>query len=273
MLWGQSAGAGSVDVHNFAFAEDPVVAGFVCDSGSAILTVDTRSTDAAGGNFSAAARGLGCVTEVPVDELDCMRVKPFEEIMEYLAGPSANLTFVPFIDDKVVFGNFTERLLRGAVSRKPAILGSNLNEGTALVGVDSPAVGAVTTRFQCQAPYLTPLRERLGLKTWKYQYRGNFSNVSPEPKLGAYYCAELPLVFGTSGEFRSQDTEFEGEVGRKMQELWVRLAEDSEAGLEGVWQNTASGKVLKIGEEEVGEEAGVDGVDDGCEEVYASFRG
>ncbi|KAJ0267656.1 hypothetical protein COL940_014153, partial [Colletotrichum noveboracense] len=49
--------------------------------GLAFLTVDTRSTNSASGNFSAVARGLGRATEVPGDELDRMRRKPFDEIV------------------------------------------------------------------------------------------------------------------------------------------------------------------------------------------------
>ncbi|PYI14925.1 carboxylesterase, type B [Aspergillus violaceofuscus CBS 115571] len=249
VLWGQSAGGGSVDVQNFAYPDDPIVNGFISDSGSVFLTVETRSEGYT--NFSSVARHFNCTAGSAAATLDCMRQVPAAAIESVLEVESS-LTFYPWIDDKVVFNNYTERYVQGRVSNKPAIFGSNANEGASLITLPEPAtaapdeatVAAITQRFQCAAPYSTQLRGRLGLQTYNYQYRGNFSNVSPLWWMGAYHCSELPLLFGTSGDFRGADTPFETEVSRRMQQLWLAFVKSPACGLAAHgWQDASSGLV------------------------------
>jgi len=54
-------------------------------------------------------------------------------------------------------------------------------------------------------------------KTYRYQYLGNFTNVSPLPWMGAYHSSELPLLFGTHYEFRGNSTEYEYQVSHFME--------------------------------------------------------
>jgi len=60
-------------------------------------------------------------------------------------------------------------------------------------------------------------RNRIGLPTYRYQYAGNFSNVSPVSWMGAYHSSELPLLFGTHDEFRGPSTPFEYQVSYTME--------------------------------------------------------
>lgn len=48
--------------------------------------------------------------------------------------------------------------------------------------------------------------------TFRYEYGGNFSNISPEPWMGAYHSSELPMLMGTSGDFRGPSTPLEAEA-------------------------------------------------------------
>jgi carboxylesterase type B len=68
------------------------------------------------------------------------------------------------------------------------------------------------------------------LTTYRYQYAGNFSNISPLPWFGAYHSSELPMIFGTHYEYRGNSTPFEWDVSYAMQAMWLSFAEDSSRG-------------------------------------------
>ena len=57
-LWGQSAGAISVDNYNCAYPEDPIVNGLIMNSGSSLLPL--ISGDAEQTNFTFVAQHFGC---------------------------------------------------------------------------------------------------------------------------------------------------------------------------------------------------------------------
>ena len=116
-LWGQSAGAGSVDYYNFAYPEDPIVTGLIMDSGTALhptlLTNDPTHT-----NFTFVAGQLGCGGLNAGAELNCMRNVSFNEIESFLKnynenGIAPSLNFSPVPDDVVTFSNYTARALAG----------------------------------------------------------------------------------------------------------------------------------------------------------------
>lgn len=69
-----------------------------------------------------------------------------------------------------------------------------------------------------------------GLATYRYQYAGNFSNVSPLPWFGAYHSAELPLVFGTHYQYGGPSTQFEWDVSYAMEALWLSFVENPTRG-------------------------------------------
>jgi carboxylesterase type B len=122
ILWGQSAGAGSVDYQNFAFPDDPIVSGFVSDSGSVyagLVSVDYNHS-----SFSAVAEHFNCFTSDPAVELSCMRKVPQTDIENFTGfySQSSPINFFPIPDEKLVFSNYTERYEEGLVSKKPANL-------------------------------------------------------------------------------------------------------------------------------------------------------
>ncbi|KAK1143594.1 hypothetical protein N8T08_006204 [Aspergillus melleus] len=274
ILWGESAGASSTDILNFAYPDDPIVKGFACNSGSAFLTVDTRSDDVHGSNFSTVASHFGCAGSAE-KELDCLRSVPATKITSYLgAGGGSNLTFLPYIDDKVVFNNYTQQYRRRQVSGKPALFGSNKDEGTLMAGgYDSPEAREITySKFECPVPYSTARREELGLTTYRYQYRGNFSNIDSLPTLGAYHSSELPLIFGTADDVFGPSTPFEKAVSQEMQDLWVAFAKDPETGLKHQgWPLSMSDKFLALGDKEVSSVLLDVTIDGPCEDYYSLY--
>ncbi|KAB8337128.1 hypothetical protein FH972_021432 [Carpinus fangiana] len=251
-LWGQSAGASSVDYLNLAYPDDPIAAAQICDSGSAFLRI--ASTDTTHSNFSAVAAHFACTD--PATEVACLRRVPAARIEAFLAayaaaGTAPALTFSVVPDERTVFANYSQRYAQRRVARIPAVFGSNTNEGAGLVAYPAdpalpPNQTAVRTATQrgilCPAAQSARLRAAAGLRTYRYLFAGNFTNVSPRYWMGAYHSSELPHIFGTSGEFRGADTPLEKEVGEQMQDLWVSFAKDPQAA--AGWDEYGSGKAL-----------------------------
>ena len=51
--------------------------------------------------------------------------------------------------------------------------------------------------FVCLASNTTVWRGRQGLTTYRYEYAGNFSSLTPLAWMGAYHRSDVPMVFGT----------------------------------------------------------------------------
>jgi hypothetical protein len=130
VLWGESAGAVSVDTQNFAFPDDPIVQGFISDSGSVFFPPGAGLTtlDPTLSNFSTVARGPGCTSD-PASEVSCLRSQSAEAIISFLGNYTAvpPLNFIAMPDEIVAFANYTDRYAKGLLSSKPVIFGSNAN--------------------------------------------------------------------------------------------------------------------------------------------------
>ncbi|KAJ5793224.1 uncharacterized protein N7503_009202 [Penicillium pulvis] len=259
VLWGQSSGAGSVDLLNFAYPEDPIASGFISDSGSVFL--NNQKSDATFSNFSYVAEQVNCSSANYTIELECMQGVDYETIetviLDYEEAGNNPLKFVPFVDDISIFGNYTLRYELGALSDRPAIFGTNLREGYEAAPWPSDpettaanatvADGYTDYAFLCPAMLTTGYRETLGLPTFRYQYRGNFSNISPYFWFGAFHGSELPLLFGTYGDYRGPPTAFENEVSYTMQDFWLAFARDGAKGVEALgWKSSANGDGVNI---------------------------
>lgn len=56
--------------------------------------------------------------------------------------------------------------------------------------------------------------------------------------MGAYHQSELPLLFGTHGNYRGSSTKYEIAVSEAMQDAWRAFADDPRNGLEAEgWPN------------------------------------
>lgn len=117
IVFGQSAGAASVDYYNYAYPDDPIVKGLIMESGTALLP---SSADATGANFSLVASRVGCggLETDSAAELACMRKVPAQTIEGFVAnysdsGASPGLGFGPTPDGKSVFANYSQRALEG----------------------------------------------------------------------------------------------------------------------------------------------------------------
>ncbi|KAL4789158.1 carboxylesterase [Aspergillus venezuelensis] len=276
-LWGQSAGATSTDLHGFAYHDRPIVKGLVMESGTALLPL--FSNDIAQTNFTFVASHFGCGELDAASELTCMRDKPVEDIIEFVGRTRAantTLSFVPIPDEKVVFANYTDRYARGLVAQLPAMIGSTSDEGTVLApypnltqGPDRALVDLLTQQnFLCPAYATSKLRAQRHLPTYRYEYAGNFSNLSPFPWIGAYHSGDLPYFFGSYGDFHAGSEEDDVRTSRAIQDFLLAFMRDPWNGSRRRgWKDYTAGKMLRFGAK--GEEAGfveveAETVDDAC---------
>ncbi|KAK5015305.1 hypothetical protein LTR60_002937 [Cryomyces antarcticus] len=241
VLWGQSAGAMSVDFYNFAYPTNPIVTGLIMDSGTAMLPI--RSVDTTHSNFSFVAANVGCGSQAnAAAELACMRKVPADTLENFVAryqdsAAKPPIRFVPVVDGKTVFANYTERALKGLQANIPAIIGTNAQDGVPFApynpnGPDQVAAqAALLSVFFCPATRTIADRLATGRRTYRYEYAGNFTNVSPRPWMGAYHSAELPMLMGTHPNFRGPSTPLEYATSAAMQDAWVAFAADPVNGL------------------------------------------
>jgi acetylcholinesterase len=240
------------------------------DSGSVFLL--TTVPDTTYTNFTFVAEHFGCDTSTPDTELACMRTIDFQAITDFVGGYGENktasepgLSFNPTPDEKIVFSNYTARYAQGSLADRPALFTSNANEGTMFVAIlkslPSPsdpygiwsvnqtlAEQATLSSFQCPAARSSMLREQAGRKTYRWQYAGNFSNVSPLPWQGAYHSSDLPMLFGSHPDFRGPSTEEEYQVSEMMQDHLLAFTKDPVSGPAQLgWTDTTSGQILRFG--------------------------
>lgn len=108
ILWGQSAGAASVDMLQFGiFAKDPIAKGAIVESGPALLDVNAAS-DPQHEDFSYLAQQMGCDTRTAEKELACMQTVDPAKIERFLQNHTDSkteptLNFVPTADNHTAF--------------------------------------------------------------------------------------------------------------------------------------------------------------------------
>lgn len=142
----------AVDKYAYAYPEDPIVKGFIAQSGTAS---GGSSNDITNSNFSYVASQVGCSSSNKDEEFACMQKADAKAIIkvynEYNASANAgrSLSFQPSPDDITSFSNYTDRQMRGRFARLPTILSQVDNEGASLVpynpaGPNQTAVDAFT---------------------------------------------------------------------------------------------------------------------------------
>lgn len=243
ILFGQSAGAFSVDMYTYAYPYDPLVRGFIAQSG--LADSSTRTFDPSGRNFTYVASQVGCDASASADDiLSCMQSAPASSIIEvynkYNASQNngATLSFGPIPDDETVFSNYTDRQARGLFARLPMIISQTNNEGSSLLpySPSGPAGGqAAVDQFTrgiatCPASRGALARKNWNVPVWRVRYFGEWPNLNPFDWLGAYHSSDIPMIFGTS-DLRGPDTDEEKATSKYYQNAWLAFARDPESGL------------------------------------------
>ncbi|KAI1771441.1 alpha/beta-hydrolase [Hypoxylon cercidicola] len=257
-VWGHSAGGVSADVLNFAYPDDPLAAGFFLMSGAALRTF-AQGDNALQNNFTYVAKELGCdFPDDPEGEVECMRQVPVNLITNFVGHygddrKKPSLFFRPTVDNKVIFKNYTERAERGLLSKAPALLTDTANEQSSLIAypADNLIAGPNKTDidkgtlddFICPAFNSSNARAMNNLTTYRYQYAGNYSNLTPFSWMGAYHGADLPMIFG-SYNINSGATDFQKQAADTMQDYVLAFLTDPKNGLRKLGylpSNTESG--------------------------------
>ncbi|KAK3938635.1 Alpha/Beta hydrolase protein [Diplogelasinospora grovesii] len=244
-LWGQSAGGVAVDIVQHAYYDEPLAAGLFMQSGTAMVNKTYPDPDHK--NFTFVARNLGCNFSDPVTEVDCMRQVPMNLIQNFVGQYKDNntkptLIFKPIPDEKRVFLNYTERALKGYIAKTPALVSTTANEESTLYkypttnvtegpwreGVDNATVSV----FVCLTSNTTDARARAGLTTYRYEYAGNFTNITPLWWMGAYHASDIPMIFGTYvTQNKGEITDEQRRVAETMQDYAFAFLTDPQNGL------------------------------------------
>ncbi|KAI1340719.1 Alpha/Beta hydrolase protein [Xylariaceae sp. FL0016] len=244
-LWGHSAGGVSVDVLNFAYPDDPIAAGLFLMSGAAMRTF-AHGANALQDNFTYVAKELGCDSpSEPEAVLDCMREVPVNLITNFVGHygdekRKPQIYFRPTVDNKTVFQNYTERAQAGLLSGVPALVTDTSNEQSSLISypADNLSVGpneinvykGTLSDFICPAYNTSSARAARNLTTYRYQYVGNYTNLSPYPWMGAYHGADVPMIFGSYNKTGGA-TDIQKKVAESMQDYVFAFLSDPKNGL------------------------------------------
>ncbi|EPE09777.1 para-nitrobenzyl esterase [Ophiostoma piceae UAMH 11346] len=248
VLWGESAGSIAADFYNYAFYDNPIVTGFFLMSGSVL---DPQSpADPTYSNFSFVAKNVGCdfgmgSNRDPDAELACMRQVPSNLLLNFAGQYRDNktdptITFRPVPDGRVLFGNYEERAAKGLVADRPLLISTTAHECSSFFYPIQHLTAGPNLRFTdeetlkafvCPAANATRWRGALpGRTTYRYQYAGNFSSVTPYPWLGAYHGSDIPIMFGTM-VVQPGVTAFQQRVSESMQDHLAAFVADPENGL------------------------------------------
>ncbi|KAJ6541444.1 Alpha/Beta hydrolase protein [Mycena capillaripes] len=212
--WGQSAGSIAVDIHSYAYYNDPIARGYFMQSGTA-LTISPK--DVATTNFTFVAKHFGC--DFPSDgaaELDCMRHVPFAMIENFI-------------------GQYGDNGTQPALSCRRSHPIDNLTAGP----YEPAVLAADLALWVCPTANTTILRNALGIPVFRYQNAGTYPNLNPFTWLGAYHASDLSTNFGTYGLLTDlgKTTRFEVAVSRAMQDHILAFIKDPQHGPQSIgWQ-------------------------------------
>ncbi|KAF2674497.1 alpha/beta-hydrolase [Microthyrium microscopicum] len=240
IIHGQSAGGASVDYYSYAWTKDPIVYGFIPQSGTAAIRMSAGTGNATANainQWSTLSDKLGCgaVTAEDVTKtLSCMRSKPLKAVMDATApaaGQQAMGSWGPKVDGKTVFEDLADRGAKGNFIKAPIFVGNTNNEGQGQLGSKAALASNCGPRRAAQ------LRKDAGVPAWRYIYAGEFENQKKGPcratTEGACHSAEISIVFGSNPmKGKGTDTENEKKLSKELRKAWTEFAKDPAHGLE-----------------------------------------
>ncbi|KAB8338713.1 hypothetical protein FH972_021658 [Carpinus fangiana] len=247
-IFGQSAGGASVDMYNYAYPDDPIIAGSILQSGTAD-SFSNKSPEAAASAWWTLVEKIGCGynTTNPGIVLACMRSTSAQNLtLAAKAGSGLSSVlgnFGPTIDDKTVFANYTQRHLDGKYIKKPILAGNN-NYEAGLFKLIAAGAGQTLSEdawfsfdqniFTCPAAKVAGFRHAQNVPVWRYYNSGMFENIKlPTNNLtSAWHGAELLPLFGSSEEVTQTDSSYvERQYGSYLRGAWAAFAACPESGL------------------------------------------
>ncbi|KAH7342684.1 Alpha/Beta hydrolase protein [Rhexocercosporidium sp. MPI-PUGE-AT-0058] len=261
-LFGQSAGAASIDIYSYAWTSDPIVAGFIPESGNVIGWGLPNSKEFSAAAWYNVSTTLGCgnASSNATAVLECMRSQNYSTILDSIppaSGTAAILGyFGPTQDDVVVFSNYSSR----TPAKVPMLIGNNDYEGGlfrtqfALNGLffsDNFWKAFNLQAFTCPTGIRANLSVAAGNPTWRYRYMGVFPNLAISDEAGTWHSAEVPMLFNTAPT-TTPATTAQIAIGNYMRGAWAAFAKDPKEGLTNYgWPvyNTSQDSLVRLGYE------------------------
>lgn len=146
------------------------------------------------------------------------------------------------VDNKYIFANYSDKYWSHKLANIPKIIGTTSREASALnaypvhnltAGPWEAGVVQATTRTTCLAYNTSVIREQVGglAPTWRYQWAGNFTNISPLWWLGAYHYSDLYMFFGSYPIAPGPVSDLEVRTAHAMQDYLLAFVRDPYSGL------------------------------------------
>lgn len=249
-MFGQSAGGSSVDYYTYAWTADPIVAGFIAQSGT-VFSPNTQASPAmSAASWYNVSGTLDCgnAASDPAAVLSCMRSKDWRDIQDAIptsTGLSAETgNFGPTIDNVVIFSDYLQRSVSGNFIQRPLLIGGADNE----IGLFRPLFGLQNVTFSdpvwsflnfdiftCPISYRALASAVHNVPIWRYRWFGDFPNlrITTVPDSGAWHGSEIPIIFGTDMDIQNlvQRTPAEELISTFMRQVWTSFAKDPVNGL------------------------------------------
>lgn len=260
-VFGQSAGSVSVAYLAYTYPKDPIVAGYIMESGTP-HSWEPLSPDLAATHWYNASGTLRCGTTG--DVLSCMQSKNTSAILAAIAKVPFDPTnalfqpqFQPVEDNITVFHDYSALAAAGKFAKlvsvnnfslrlttdpcQPVLMGNNdLESGFYAVGAFATGKSFNATQrelfdleaFTCATAIEAAARVAKGVTVYRYRYFGDFDNLRLYPGSGAYHGAELNMVFGTAQDvsglpnFAAEDA-----TSAYLMKVWATFARDPKKGL------------------------------------------
>lgn len=240
-LFGQSAGAASIDFYSYAWANESIASGFISESGNVFGwgLPNTREFAANGWFNVSATLGCGGADSNSSEVLACMRKQNATAILNAIPAMSGTASilglFGPTIDDTVVLANYTT----ATPAKIPMLIGNNNYEAGlfrtefALDGIFFPDAfwdAFNLQEFTCPTGIRANVSWAAKIPIWRYRYFGEFPNLAISSEAGTWHAAELPIIFNTAPETPASTTE-EISIANYMRGAWATFAKDPAKGL------------------------------------------
>ncbi|KAL8986486.1 MAG: hypothetical protein Q9177_004160, partial [Variospora cf. flavescens] len=240
-LFGQSAGAASIDYYSYSWLNDPIVNGFIAESGVS----ESFFRPAASNNIAAwygITKTLGCGDSsagVPAT-IACMRQRPMVDI---LAASATAPPFGPTADGKTVLADYSAPGNEGRFIKKPMLLG-NTDYEAGMIKVLFGSQGKTLSLedwavinlqiFTCPVGSAARYRAQNNVPVWRYRYYGEFPNLrlTIDPSSGAWHGSEIATVFGTAPLAGLPNTAAEDSISRYIMSAWAAFAKDPTRALQ-----------------------------------------
>ncbi|KAG9236024.1 Alpha/Beta hydrolase protein [Amylocarpus encephaloides] len=240
-IFGQSAGAVSVDLYSYAWAVDPIVAGIIPESGTVFSWGLPNSPSFAANSWYRTAANLGCgnSTSDSGTVLSCMLSHNYTTLLDAIPATSGFAgilgLFGPTVDNKIAFGNYT-----GRTPAKVPVLVGNTNYEAGLFRTQF-ALNNMTypdyfwdvfnlQEFTCPSGIRANASVAAHNPTWRYRYMGVWDNTELSTEADTYHGAELSFLFNIMPSEPPGSAE-EIEFGKYMRGAWAAFAKDPMTGL------------------------------------------